>query len=328
MKTKTLLMLILIFAALETLAQVDPHFSQYYIYPQYLNPALTGVSDADYRATAIYRNQWTSFGKFTNKGISADAVTERNLNFGFNVLNQKAGDGGYGLTNGYLSIAYTGIRFDDDGHKRVILGLQGGFINRKFDLDKLQFGNQWRPYAGYSSALNSGEIWDRVTSTVFDANAGVIYYDANPDKQVNIFAGASVGHLTQPEDPFLFGAKQKLPMRYTLHGGARINLSGSVSFAPNFIYMAQGNATEKMLGGYFEIGTDKAVQVLAGANIRIGDAIVPFAGISFEQMMIGLNYDINTSKLSNTAGRSDSFEISLTFTKKNPDMNYLKCPRF
>ena len=41
-------------------AQVDPHFSQNYAYPLYLNPAFTGVIDGDYRATAIYKNQWLS----------------------------------------------------------------------------------------------------------------------------------------------------------------------------------------------------------------------------------------------------------------------------
>lgn len=327
MKKFKLVALLIICSPLIVMAQVDPHFSQYYVYPQYLNPALTGVSDADFRATAIFRNQWTSFGKFTNKGISADVTTDRNVNFGMNVMNQSAGDGGYSLTNGYMSIAYTGIRFDYDGYQRLVLGLQGGFISRKFDPNKLRYGNQWLPYVGYSSAMNNGEIWDRTMSTVFDANAGVVYYDANPNKKVNIFAGMSVGHLTEPEDPFLFGDKQNLPMRYTLHGGAMIEINETASFVPNFIYMSQGYASEKMIGGYVEIGTDKPVQVLAGAHIRFGDAVVSFAGISFANMMIGMSYDINTTDLSKTAGRADSFEVSVTFSKRKEN-NYLKCPRF
>lgn len=44
-------------------AQVDPHFSQYYMYPSWLNPALTGAFDGDYRVTGIYRSQW---GNITN----------------------------------------------------------------------------------------------------------------------------------------------------------------------------------------------------------------------------------------------------------------------
>ena len=31
-------------------AQVDPHFSQYYIQPMTMNPAFTGAFDGDYRA--------------------------------------------------------------------------------------------------------------------------------------------------------------------------------------------------------------------------------------------------------------------------------------
>jgi hypothetical protein len=39
-------------------AQVDPHFSQYYVYPAWVNPALTGIFDGSYRVSGIYRNQW------------------------------------------------------------------------------------------------------------------------------------------------------------------------------------------------------------------------------------------------------------------------------
>jgi hypothetical protein len=40
----------------KTMAQVDPHFTQYYIYPLYINPAMTGGSDGDYRVSGIFRN--------------------------------------------------------------------------------------------------------------------------------------------------------------------------------------------------------------------------------------------------------------------------------
>jgi type IX secretion system PorP/SprF family membrane protein len=325
-----LIVLSLCCMALSSSAQVDPHFSQYYAYSLYLNPALTGISQVDFRATAIYRNQWSSYGKpYTSKGLSADFTTNSNINLGVNVLNQTAGNGGYSFTNAYVSVSYTGIKFDEDGYQRLSLGLQGGFISRKFDPEKLQFGSQWIPYVGYASTLPSGERFDKTTSTVFDANAGAAYYDGNPDKKVNVFAGISVAHLTEPEDPFLFGDKSKLPMRLTIHGGARIYVNEQVSVVPNFIFMQQGNAQEKMLGGYVEWNADRPVQLLAGFNYRLSDAIVPFAGIGFSDILIGLSYDANVSQMAKASGRADSFEISITFNKKQSHGNdYFKCPRF
>ena len=41
-----------------SVAQIDPHFSQYYAYPLLLNPALTGVVDGDYRVSINAKKQW------------------------------------------------------------------------------------------------------------------------------------------------------------------------------------------------------------------------------------------------------------------------------
>src|ERR1700760_4393629 len=102
-------------------AQVDPHFSQYYAYPLYLNPAFTGVIDGDYRATAIYKNQWLSVGTpYSTTGLSADMTTLTDLNIGMNILRQTAGEGGYQYIQGYVTLAYQGMRFDANGYNRLI----------------------------------------------------------------------------------------------------------------------------------------------------------------------------------------------------------------
>ncbi len=45
----------------QMLTAQDPRFSQYYASPWNLNPALTGVFNGRWRATANYRDQWGSF---------------------------------------------------------------------------------------------------------------------------------------------------------------------------------------------------------------------------------------------------------------------------
>ena len=310
-------------------SQVDPHFSQYYAYPLYLNPALTAISDVDYRATAIHRNQWNTVGKpFLTTGVAADISTNRSLNFGLNFLNQSAGNGGYNYINSYISVAYTGLELDDYGFKRIVFGMQGGIVSRRFDLSKLEFGDQWKPYIGFDPAMATSEIFNRTSSTVFDAGAGIAYFDGDPEKKVNIFAGYSANHLTQPEDPFLPGQKYKLPIRSTIHAGVRVEVNESFAIVPNAIFMAQGNAHETMFGAYAEFSAREDVDVMAGVNYRLNDAVSPFFGLTYNNMVFGFSYDANASSLGKLTTKPNSFELSVTFTGKSErSTGYFRCPR-
>ena len=88
--------------AIQSFAQTDPHFTQNYTYPMYVNPALTGSSDGEYRVSSIYRTQWGSISNpYRTIGVSFDARTNKNIAFGVNLLNQSAGDGGFNYLSAY-----------------------------------------------------------------------------------------------------------------------------------------------------------------------------------------------------------------------------------
>src|SRR5690242_843896 len=96
------LMVLLLVMKKDVMAQVDPHFSQFYVYPSYLNPALTGVFDGTYRVSGIYRNQWSGITTpFSTPGVSFDMNTEKNIGFGASIMNQNAGNAGYNYLTGY-----------------------------------------------------------------------------------------------------------------------------------------------------------------------------------------------------------------------------------
>src|ERR1044072_9775315 len=116
---------------LKAVAQTDPHFTQNYTYPMYVNPALAGSSDGEYRASAIYRSQWGSVSDpYRTMGISFDARTNKNIALGINLLNQSAGDGGFNYLSAYGSVAYTGMKLGKDDNHRIVLAMQAGVINR------------------------------------------------------------------------------------------------------------------------------------------------------------------------------------------------------
>lgn len=312
-------------------AQVDPHFSQYYVYPSWLNPALTGIFDGDYRVSGIYRNQWGSVSSpFSTPGASFEITTNKNINFGVSLLNQTVKSGGYNYLTAYGSASYTGVRFGVKGDQRLVFGLQAGLINRRFDQSKFTTGNQWNPITGYNPSVPVEAI-PLTRSMSFDAGAGVLYFDAEAGKKANFYGGFSASHITQPDDKFTSTAqKTKIPMRFTIHGGVRISVNDMISITPNILYLKQGTASEKMIGAYAQLKANEITDVLFGANVRFNDAISPYIGLNHKNMTIGVSYDINTSDLGKFVNGASSFEISLSFigrkTFKAPEENFV-CPR-
>ena len=315
-----------------TKAQVDPHFSQYYAYPLWLNPGLTGAMDASYRVTILHRSQWAGItSPFSTFGATADFVAGKKMNFGGAILNQTAGDGGYNYLTANVSLAYTGLQFDADGFKRIAIGMQLGILSRKFNPSKFQFGDQWNPITGYNPSNPTLDVLTKTASSVFDAGAGAVYYDGTPGKKANLFLGFSAAHLTQPNDPFITGPdKQKLPIRFTAHGGIRLALGDQVTITPNALFMQQGSAQEKMIGAFAQLKAGNMLDLLLGVNYRLDDAISPYAGFIYKNFSLGASYDVNTSQLGKMSGGANSFEISFTFygnkSYKYPASPFI-CPR-
>lgn len=326
------ILLMSLFSSQHATAQVDPHFSQYYIYPSWLNPALTGAFDGTYRVAAVYRNQWNSVtSPFSTVGASADFTTDKNISFGVNLLSQKAGNGGYSYTTGYASMSYSGVRFGTQGSQHIVFGLQAGLINRHINPDKFQYGDQWTAITGYSPSNNTSDYITNKSSSMFDMGAGVLYYDGNEAHKAKVFAGFSASHLTRPQDSFLgTGNDAKLPIRYTGHLGVKLTLSEQLSITPNALYLQQGNAKEKMVGAYATLKANDITDILFGANYRFKDAVAPFVGFNYKNLVLGLSYDVNTSDLGKAVNSTNSFEISLSYigrkSYKSTEHHFI-CPR-
>ena len=138
-------------------------------------------------------------------------------------------------------------------------------------------------------------------------------------------------HLTKSEDPFINSSnRETLPVRLSFHGGAHINISEQASITPHALYLQQGNASETMLGLFVSYTVTDDLDMMAGMNYRLKDAIVPLAGFSYKNFLLRLSYDINNSDLGKSVTGTNSFEVSLGYlVKKNrADLKYLSCPRF
>src|SRR5215212_486922 len=124
----------------------DPNFSQFFVSPLTLNPALTGKFDGVVRAAGNYRNQWPTINNaFTTFTVSVDGGILKNLisefdqfGVGFMAFADKAGNGV--LQNNYmaLSTAYHKA-LDENGFHQIGLGFQSTFVNKRLDITKVKF---------------------------------------------------------------------------------------------------------------------------------------------------------------------------------------------
>jgi type IX secretion system PorP/SprF family membrane protein len=320
--------------SLQSVAQTDPHFTQNYTYPMYINPALTGSSDGEYRVSAIYRGQWGSIGNpYRTTGVSFDTRTNNNIALGVNLLNQSAGDAGFNYLSTNASIAYTGLKFGKENSQRIVFAMQAGIINRSVNASKFKWGEQWNPITGYNSSSATTESFARTSSTTLDMGAGVLYYDAMPDKKSNAFAGLSFFHINKPKDPIIASQNEELnsiPLRYTIHGGVSYNLFEGTSIVPHILYMHQGTATETMLGTYVQVNVNNETDFMLGGYYRFKDAIAPFIGVDYKNFVIGLSYDVNASKLGAMTRNVNSFELSFSYIKRNGSrsiFDFIRCAR-
>jgi len=321
-------------AALQSAAQTDPHFTQNYTYPMYINPALTGSSDGEYRVSAIYRSQWGNISNpYRTTGVSFDARTNRNIAVGINLLNQSAGDAGFNYLSTYGSFAYTGVKFGKDNYRRLVFAMQAGIINRKVDPSRFKWGEQWDPITGYNASNATSETFSTSSATTLDIGSGVLYFDATPGKKTNAFGGFSVFHINKPKDPIISTQSTELntiPMRYTLHGGVSFNLSERTTIVPHILHMRQGKANETMIGTYVQLNVNAETDLMIGGYYRLKDAIAPFVGVDWRNFIIGLSYDANTSKLNGMARNVNSFELSLSYVKRNGTrsiFDFIRCAR-
>lgn len=313
--------------ALRVVAQIDPHFSQYYAHPLWLNPALTGVTDGEYRVSLNAKQQWGSISNsFLTGGASFDMAPVKNLAFGAMVLNQNAGDINYNNLSALVSGAYR-IHFGKLGLNMINFGLQAGILNKSFDPSKITLGSQYNSVTGYDPGLGISESFASSNTLVPDVNAGVMFFDGNPDQRINAFGGVMAAHLTRPVDKFL-GTDVRMPIRYAAHGGARIKISETFDITPNALYMKQGNAREISAGAYAQFMLNRESDLLFGSNYRVDDAAIAFFGLHIKNMVFGVSYDFNTSSLNRAIRSQGGLELSVSFTSRKGIVgpNFF-CPR-
>ena len=296
----------------------DFHLSQYDAAPQYLNPSLTGMyfgEKHDYRLNVNYRSQWRSLsGKAFSTATMGFDMPYKRFGIGGFIINNRAGTGGFNTLNFLLSGAYDIMKEGNHKHN-LSTGLQLGIFQKSYNSSSLLFDNQYSPSSGsFDPTISSGESFSSNSLLRFDANLGIFYRMKDENKKLNPYGGFSIYHITQPDESFT-SLKNKMSMRFTLHGGVNIAVNEQIMVSPNMIYMSQARTSELNMGilSYYKL-KDSEYDIMFGLSYRNKDAMIIHTGLKQGGNHYRISYDINTSYLNTFSRGRGGIEFSVIYT--------------
>ncbi len=325
-----------IWAGSKSFAQ-DPHFSQFFSAPLYVNPAQTMNTDADFRVMSNIRSQWINPAAPYLTGIlSAETrLLKKNTNNnilggGISLMHDYTFDGI--LKSNYASsfIAYHQF-LDDEKTNKISVGFGATYGKKNLDFSRLVFAEQFTN-GGFNTSLPSGESLSNMKSFL-SLSTGINYSYTN--EIINFEVGAAGYHLNNPKQTFLKDEYQIIPKRFTGNTliGVQLKNSNIINFSA--IYQHQSNVNYFLFGANYgfnlsgrgKSSTNDVIYFNLGAFYRPNDAIIPYISYYLNDFQVGFTYDETISKLAITDSKAKTFEISMSYRlKKGERDGAIKCP--
>ncbi|MDB5230085.1 MAG: hypothetical protein JWN76_890 [Chitinophagaceae bacterium] len=316
----------------------DPHFSQFFSSPLTLTPAYIGKFDGNIRVAGNYRNQWPTINRaYQTSTVSVDFPVLQNKI----AYNDRWGAGIMAYTdksaNGAVSFNYASVGtafhkgLDEDGYQQVGAGFQLTYAQMRIYTADLHFADQLTSL-GFTNVTSEVFAGDNLKSQYIDLNGGFLYTGSTNDNNF-FYGGVSGYHLNRPKTQFT-GADYLMEPRVTIHGGGYFPISYNAKLHLSGLFSTQAGNNETVVGGAFEFtpggseNQELPVSVYAGAWIRLQDALIPYAGLEFGTMRLGISYDVNTSQLKTASNSRGGIEISLIYISRSPDSKPIHCPKF
>lgn len=323
-KYRYLLIVAVFLASLLPCFAQDIHYSQFNTNPLYLNPANAGAIDGVFRIGINQKTQWLAVSKpYVSFSGSFDAPVYKSngrrqlLGLGVQFNTDKAGDSKYRSLQGNLSASFT-KSLDKKNKNKLSIGAYFGFMQRSIDYAALSFDEQYQDGI-YSSDNPISEVFSREKFIFFDCGAGIAW-SLTPNKRNCYSVGAQVSHLTEPNITH-FDAQSRLHRKYEGYFTSRIALIEHLSMSPCAYVAFQHTYREILFGSLFEYEyyrTPYSNRFAAGGGLfyRVQDALVICGTVQWENIRLGLSYDLNLSSLTVASHARGGFEVSLYYIFK------------
>jgi type IX secretion system PorP/SprF family membrane protein len=328
----------LVLCMYKTQAQ-DVHFSQNYLSPLNVNPALVGQFNGCFRFNMNNRNQWGSLmgsSAFKTTAFSADAQILKEqlggnfIGMGVNFYSDKAGDLSYGTQVIGFNIGYCQI-LNKKKPLTIAAGLHISDWSKKLDLSKV--------------SLDDLNDMPNLTANVsfVDFGTGLFLYH-QPLKWLNYNVGFSILHLNSVNQTFV-RLQDNLGKKKQFHGSAYMQVSDAFTLIPSFLYINQQGSkqtqTSLLAKVLIDENGDRETAIYFGLGTRFAkpsvDAATLYFRLDFYHFALGMSYDFNVSQLHYESKSFGGPEFALQYIIRCPKSKSLMyrgrgkkmfCPRF
>lgn len=361
MRSKKLLFLFFLSLLGTALWAQDIHFTQFYMSPMTMNPAMAGKFEGTARIGGIYRGQWASVmnvarDQYKTPSIWVDAPIIQGfrkrdwVGIGFMVFQDKTGSAALVHSAAKLGAAYH-LGLDKKGNTVLSIGGHYGGEQRKVDENKLRFEdgllaapNPSDPNS-YGASVEDNRILGNAKYS--DIDLGIVF-SSRLNKMMDFNIGFSMYHMFKPNYSLISGGGgggpnpnptpqqglAKLPRRSVAHGQFNIKLTDKWDVSPRFLFQTMNGNDEILvqgLAGYL-FNEEKDITLNMGLGYRLSDAVNVLLGVKVKDLTVGLAYDINTSDLRTVSNYRGGFEIAANYIIKIYKPAVVKpkvlCPRF
>lgn len=305
----------------------DPFFSQYFMSPTTLNPALIGYGVSNARVMSVYRSQWW--------GASPSAFTTYTASAEMRFLNKKselspfslavsavtdASNSGL-LKNNYFS---TGLCYDqplDADKSQLSIGVSLGYGNRMIDASKTNFGDEFGSL-GYNAIVSSNDPAGMVNKHYVDFSSGLQYNYMS--KNWGMKLGGALFHIAQPRELNKNTQLINMKLRFTANASAVKKYNGGDELHFMGSYTNHGVNNIVTLGTMYKFKfADQHMldRFNVGVFDRINDAYVGYLGFEQKAWSFGFSYDLIRSDIQTYFNSVQSMEFSLAWlvpSKKRP----------
>ena len=318
----TLVFITLLYTTLSLKAQ-DVQYSQFYANPMYLNPAMTGASEMT-RIGVNYRNQWPGLDQsFTSYSAHIDHYLF-NANSGIGVVFNRSEQSMANLSVSEIGATYS-YRARLGFRSFLRFGGQVSYVDRDAYFGNLVFGSQIDDQTGAIGDFSGENLGTDFRHQFVDYSLGMMFNNENA------WFGISAHHITQPNMSFMDGQNSELPVKFSAHGGYRIDFAGGA--ARNFMNDRSGTKDLTLAFNYknqgpfsqLDLGAQVTIQpIVLGVWYRgipvsevtqtNHESIIALVGISLGNGLdVGYSHDFTLSSLGN-ANTGGANEISLRYS--------------
>lgn len=327
------------------------HFTQDFLTPLALNPALTGSFYGTVRVNGVVRDQDRRPTEPNYEYQSANASLDYNIDIAFRKQDWTSvgfnfGRVGAGVTNFVRneisgSAAYH-ISMDKKEYRVLSIGLAFTNVSNSVSNSNLSdFVDEKFLITGSNDIIstafqNASPDNGRLSQAKSDYGLGVVY-TAPMGRSADIRVGGSIKQVIRPRVGILAEPQDKLDPEFTAFVKFYTEINRQLTLIPTLLYSTEGIASHYLNMGAmmsYQLAKESDIYLNGGLGLRTANNsqdLLVLTGIDWKLWRFGLAFDTNMGRVANTANGFGALELGVSkiiFVHKKPKVSpVLLCPR-